>query len=205
MSDTAWRVAVAGSRRATVERATRETRVRVELALDGTGESAVRTGIGFLDHMLDALARHGRFDLRVECEGDLVIDDHHTVEDCGLALGRAFELALGDRRGIARFGSAYAPLDEALCRAVVDFSGRGFGRADLKLGPGSLGGLAKENVPHFMRSLASEARAAVHVDVLHGENDHHKAEAAFKALALALRQATRVDGGGAVPSTKGVL
>ncbi|HET6521933.1 MAG TPA: imidazoleglycerol-phosphate dehydratase HisB [Geminicoccaceae bacterium] len=193
-------------RRAEVSRRTLETDVRVELSLDGEGRAEVATGIGFLDHMLTALARHGRFDLSLTCEGDLQVDDHHTAEDCALALGQAFDRALGERRGIARFGHAYAPLDEALARAVVDLSGRPCAVVDLGLTREALGDLACENVPHVFASLAMAARAALHVDVLRGANDHHRAEAAFKALALALRQAVRREGpADTVPSTKGVL
>ena len=192
-------------RRAEVSRKTLETDVRVELVLDGEGRGDVRTGIGFLDHMLAALARHARFDLTLRCEGDLHVDDHHTAEDCALALGQALDQALGERRGIARFGHAYAPLDEALARAVVDLSGRPCAVVDLGLTREALGGLACENIPHVFHSLAVAARAALHVDVLRGANDHHRAEAAFKATALALRQAVAQGGGEAVPSTKGVL
>jgi imidazoleglycerol-phosphate dehydratase len=193
------------TRRAEVRRTTKETDVSVTLSLDGTGEARVETGVGFLDHMLSALAKHARLDLELTCRGDLVIDDHHTAEDCALALGSALDQALGDRRGITRFGSAYAPLDEALARAVVDLSGRPFAHVELGLVREALGGLACENVTHVMQSLAIAARATLHVDVLRGVNDHHKAEAAFKALALALRQAVALDGGLGVPSTKGVL
>lgn len=193
-------------RRAEVNRKTLETEIRVELALDGEGRSDVRTGIGFLDHMLTALARHARFDLTLTCDGDLHIDDHHTAEDCALALGQALDQALGERRGIARFGHAYAPLDEALARAVVDLSGRPCAVVDLGLTREALGDLACENVAHVFQSLAVAARTALHVDVLRGANDHHRAEAAFKATALALRQAVRREGpADAVPSTKGVL
>jgi imidazoleglycerol-phosphate dehydratase len=192
------------SRTARIVRNTRETQIEVELNLDGTGVCGVDTGIGFLDHMLAQLARHGHLDLRIKCNGDLEIDDHHTAEDCALALGHAVTDALGDRSGIARFGHAYAPLDEALCRVVLDFSGRPHAEVELGLVRESLGGLACENVDHFLRSFATAARATLHVDVLRGRNDHHKAEAAFKALALALRAAVRVDGDG-IPSTKGVL
>jgi imidazoleglycerol-phosphate dehydratase len=155
--------------------------------------------------MLDAVARHGRFDLKLSCDGDLHVDDHHTVEDCALALGSAFDEALGERRGIERFGHAYAPLDEALARAVVDLSGRPFAVVDLGLRRESLGDLSCENVAHVFQSFASEARAAVHVDVLRGDSDHHRAEAAFKAFAIALRRAVAQTGSGEVPSTKGVL
>lgn len=193
------------ARTASVTRETLETRVAVELALDGSGRSEVSSGIGFLDHMLSALARHARFDLQLSCTGDLVVDDHHTAEDCALALGQALDQALGQRRGIARFGSAFAPLDEALARAVVDLSGRPCAVVDLGLRREALGQLACENVPHVFTSLATAGRMALHLDVLRGMNDHHRAEAAFKATALALRQAVRIEGPDQVPSTKGVL
>jgi imidazoleglycerol phosphate dehydratase HisB len=193
------------SRTTEVKRTTGETDIRVALNLDGTGRTTVKTGVGFLDHLLTALARHARFDLDLSCSGDLHVDDHHTAEDCALALGAAIEQALGDRRGIARFGSAYAPLDEALARAVVDLSGRPAAVVELGLRRHALGELACENISHAIRSLATAARAAIHVDVLRGQNDHHQAEAAFKALALALRQAVSRDGSADVPSTKGVL
>lgn len=192
-------------RRAEERRTTAETDVHVVLVLEGEGRAEVTTGIGFLDHLLTALARHARFDLRLTCTGDLHVDDHHTAEDCALALGRALDRALGERRGVQRFGSAYAPLDEALARAVVDLSGRPFARVALGLRREALGTLACENVAHVLRSLATSARLTLHVDVLEGENDHHRAEAAMKALALALRQAVARDGTGDVPSTKGVL
>jgi imidazoleglycerol-phosphate dehydratase len=193
------------ARRAAVSRKTLETAVEVELSLDGTGRVEVATGIGFLDHMLGSLVKHARFDLTLKCQGDLEIDDHHTVEDCGLALGQALDEALGERRGIARFGSAYAPLDEALARAVVDLSGRPCAVIELGLTRETLGTLACENLAHFFLSLATAGRMALHVDLLRGTNDHHRAEAAFKATALALRQAVRLDGPDQVPSTKGVL
>ncbi len=188
-----------------IERSTSETRVRVRCALDGTGSADVSTGIGFFDHLLTALAKHARLDLELRCEGDLHIDDHHTSEDCGLALGAAIDQALGERRGIRRFGSAYAPLDESLSRAVVDLSGRPFARAQLGLVRERIGDLSCEMIPHVIASLATTARATVHVDVLHGSNDHHKAESAFKAMALALRDAVSMDGSGEIPSTKGSL
>jgi imidazoleglycerol-phosphate dehydratase len=193
------------ARRAAVTRKTLETAIEVELGLDGAGQGEIATGIGFLDHMLAALAKHGRFDLTLRCRGDLEIDDHHTVEDCALALGQALDQALGERRGIARFGFAYAPLDEALARAVVDLSGRPCAVIELGLERETLGTLACENLSHFFVSFATTARMALHVDVLRGANDHHRAEAAFKVAALALRQAVRVEGPDQVPSTKGVL
>jgi imidazoleglycerol-phosphate dehydratase len=192
-------------RRAEVGRTTGETEISVTLDLDGEGRAEIETGVGFLDHMLTSLARHARFDLRLSCQGDLEIDDHHTVEDCALALGQALDQALGERRGIARFGSAHAPLDEALARAVVDLSGRPCAVIELGLVREMLGELACENIVHFFGSLATTGRLALHLDVLRGANDHHRAEAAFKATALALRQAVRADGSDQVPSTKGVL
>jgi imidazoleglycerol phosphate dehydratase HisB len=189
----------------TIERITNETRVVVELNLAGKGESQVSTGIGFLDHLLSSLARHARFDLTVRCDGDLVVDDHHTVEDVALALGNAIDGALGDRTGVNRFGDALVPLDEALARVAVDLSGRPFADVNLGLRRESIGTLATENISHFLRSLASTARMALHVDVLKGENDHHRAEAAFKATALALKQSVARSGFADVPSTKGVL
>jgi imidazoleglycerol-phosphate dehydratase len=198
-------LATTGPRRGEIRRATGETRVEVDLDLDGTGQSQVATGIGFLDHMLAALAKHARWNLALRCEGDLHVDDHHTAEDCALALGAALDQALGERRGIARFGHAYAPLDEALARAVVDLSGRPFHCVDLGLTRDAIGGIACENLAHVLTSLATAARTTLHVDVLRGINDHHRVEAAFKAVALALRQATALDGTADVPSTKGVL
>lgn len=192
-------------RTARVERRTSETEISIELLLDGEGTAEIETGIGFLDHMLTALTKHGRFDLQLECEGDLEVDDHHTAEDCALALGTAFDQALGERRGIRRFGHAYAPLDEALARVVIDFSGRPSAHVDIGFRRERIGDIATENLTHFFVSLATTARMTLHVDVLKGENDHHRAEAAFKALALALRQAVASDGSGEVPSTKGVL
>jgi imidazoleglycerol phosphate dehydratase HisB len=193
------------SRQAEVSRTTKETTISVSLDLDGEGEVLSDTQIGFLDHMLTALGHHARFNLSLSCRGDLPVDDHHTVEDCALVLGTAIDKALGDRHGIARFASAYAPLDEALARAVVDLSGRPFAMVELGLQREMLGALACENVSHFFHSLSVTARAAIHVDLLRGENDHHRAEAAFKALALALRMAVAIDGGDRIPSTKGAL
>ena len=193
-------------RTATVTRQTAETQVSCTLTLEGSGRAEVQTGIGMLDHLLTALARHGRLDLSLSCAGDLHIDDHHTAEDCALVLGQALDAALGDRRGVARFGSAFAPLDEALARAVVDLSGRPWPAVSLDLRRERLGALACENITHVANSLAIAARMTLHLDVLRGDNDHHKAEAAFKALALALRQAVALDGpADRVPSTKEAL
>ncbi len=191
-------------RTADLERATKETRITGRLVLDGAGEIRVDTGIGFFDHMLTALAHHAGWDLELACSGDLEVDDHHSVEDCALALGSALDRALGDRAGIVRFGSGWAPLDEALARAVIDLSGRPWPEIHLGLTREALGGLASENVGHVLSSFAMSARCALHVDVLRGTNDHHRAEAAFKATALALRQALAVVPGG-IRSTKGSL
>jgi imidazoleglycerol phosphate dehydratase HisB len=192
-------------RHADFERTTGETAVVVSLTLDGTGEHNCCTGIGFLDHMLSALACHSRFNLDISCTGDLYVDDHHTAEDCAIALGRAFEAAIGDRVGIARFGSACVPLDESLARAVVDISGRPYAVIDLALSRDIVGTMACENITHFFRTFATAASLTLHVTVLAGDNDHHRAEASFKALAIALRQAAARDGRTEVPSTKGVL
>jgi imidazoleglycerol-phosphate dehydratase len=194
------------TRVASVRRETRETNIELTLALDGSGEASVATGLGFLDHMLTALVVHARFDLDLSCSGDLAVDDHHSVEDCALTLGQALDQALGDRRGIARFATAYAPLDEALARVVVDLSGRPHASVNLGLRRDMIGAVACENITHFFVSLASAGRMSLHVDMIRGENDHHKAEAAFKALALALRDAVSTDPrSGGIPSTKGTL
>ena len=192
------------TRTANIERKTKETDISLVLNLDGTGESVVNTGIGFLDHMLTALSKHGRIDLTLSCKGDLHVDDHHSVEDCGIVLGQAFKAALGDLRGIARYGYAYAPLDESLSRAVVDISGRPFADIKLNLQRENIGNLSCEMLPHFLSSFATSAAITLHVDVIKGENDHHRAESAFKALALALRAAIKREGTD-IPSTKGVL
>lgn len=193
-------------RAANVDRNTTETRIAVAVTLDGTGQSQIQTGIGFLDHMLMSFVKHSRCDLKLSCQGDLHIDDHHTVEDCALALGQAIDQALGDRSGIARFGSAYAPLDESLARVVIDLSGRPLCCVSMGLQRDCVGQLSCENVPHFFRSLATAARLTMHVDVIRGENDHHKIEAAFKAFAIAFSQACRrLEGVADIPSTKGVL
>ena len=194
-------------RRATVARRTNETKIDITLDLDGTGKYAINTGVGFFDHMLTHISKHGVFDLQVQCEGDLWIDQHHTVEDCGIALGEAFAQALGDKAGIVRAGSAYMPLDETLAFAAVDLSGRPFAVLDLQLYGRDLGGMAPDLLNHFLESFAFAAKANIHVRVLSGVNDHHKAEAAFKALARALDAACRVDPRrqGDIPSTKGTI
>lgn len=192
-------------RTAVIVRETRETAIELEIGIDGTGTADINSGIGFLDHMLSAFAFHSRIDIKLECRGDLQVDDHHTVEDCAIALGQALNSALGDRSGIQRFGSAYAPLDEALCRAVVDISGRPYSDISLNLQREAIGGVASENIPHFFRSLATAAALCLHVDVLKGRNDHHRSESAFKAVALAMRAAVSRNDGVGVPSTKGIL
>ncbi|AGO12978.1 AaceriADL270Cp [[Ashbya] aceris (nom. inval.)] len=214
--------------RAFVKRITNETQVQVALALNGGplkigqsiiggGETTVahqasssqvidvQTGVGFLDHMIHALAKHSGWSLIVECVGDLHIDDHHTTEDCGLALGQALREAIGQVRGVKRFGSGYAPLDEALSRAVVDLSNRPYAVVDLGLRREKIGDLSTEMIPHFLQSFAESARITLHVDCLRGTNDHHRSESAFKAVAVALRDALTRTGSNDVPSTKGVL
>ena len=191
-------------RTATIHRATLETDVTLSLDLDG-GEIRIHTGLGYFDHMLMQLARHGGFGLEIEAKGDLPVDSHHLVEDVGLCLGDALKQALGDRAGLARFGHAYVPLDEALARVVVDLSGRPWCEFHADLPPIILGnGFQVEMVRECFIALATRGGFALHADLLRGVNTHHKVEALFKALARALRQATRIEGGG-VPSTKGTL
>ena len=198
-------VSASGSKRqSSIKRDTKETKIDLQLNLDGSAKVEVSTGIGFLDHMLTAFAFHAGFDLKLICDGDLEVDDHHTAEDCAIALGQAIDEALGPRKGIKRFGYAYAPLDEALARTVVDLSARPWPEIHLALEREMVGQWACENITHFFQSLAMTLRCSLHVDVLRGANDHHRAEAAFKSMAKAFNQAlTRVDGD--VPSTKGVL
>lgn len=193
------------NRTAQLKRQTAETNIELSVNLDGTGHCECQTGIGFLDHLFNSLARHSRLDLKLVCQGDLHVDDHHTAEDCGIALGQAIDQALGERRGITRFGYAYAPLDEALARAVIDFSGRPGAWIELPLNRDALGGLSCENIPHVLSSLATSARATLHVDLIRGSNAHHAAEAAFKAVALAIRASIARDGSSEIPSTKGAL
>jgi imidazoleglycerol-phosphate dehydratase len=194
-------------RRAKVERVTRETQIQVELNVDGTGRAEIATGIGFYDHMLDAFARHGRFDLNVQATGDLEVDAHHTMEDVALAVGQAFDEALGDRAGIVRMGDALVPLDEALVQAVVDISGRPFASTSFDFVGERIGEAPTEMVPHVVSSFATGARLTVHVRQIAGANDHHIAEATMKALGRALDAATSWDPriAGEVPSTKGTL
>jgi len=198
--------AAANGRSGRLERLTKETRIEVDWTLDGSGASSVSTGLGFLDHMLTALAFHSLTDLRLSCTGDLWIDEHHTVEDVGIALGQALDAALGDRSGITRYGDARAPLDEALCHATIDLGGRGFSQLSLPLRGERIGELATSLVPHFFDSFSRAGRLAIHLDAT-GDDDHHIVEAAFKSLALALRAAVAVDArrGGELPSTKGAV
>lgn len=192
---------------ADVRRVTRETSIRLSIDLDGTGESRIETPVGFLSHMLEAFSKHGSFDLEVEAEGDVHIDYHHTVEDVALVLGQAVAEALGDKRGIRRFGQAYVPMDESLARSVVDFSGRPFIVFEAPIDREML--LIHRDFPfalveEFFKAFASTARCNLHIDLIRGRNGHHAAEAIFKATALAVRMA-RERIGASVPSTKGVL
>ena len=195
------------SRAAMVERKTAETKVSVHVNLDGTGAARLRSGIGFFDHMLDQIARHGLIDLDIHAEGDLHIDGHHTVEDVGIAMGQAVLRAVGDRKGIRRFGHAYVPLDEALSRVVIDFSGRPGLVMHVPFKSGMIGAFDSQLAHEFFQGFANHALVTLHIDNLRGENAHHQAETVFKAFGRALRQAVEVDprAGHSVPSTKGVL
>lgn len=194
-------------RKATIHRATKETEIKVSLSLEGKGTAEIDTGLGFLDHMLSHLAVHGCFDLQLSAQGDLEVDEHHTVEDCALALGQAFDQALGDRNNITRVGWAYVPMDETLARVTIDLSGRPYSVIQAQWATPRVGGIATTLFPHFLSSFAVAARCNLHACVLYGEDDHHKAEALFKALGRALDQACRLEDrrGGQVPSTKGTL
>jgi imidazoleglycerol-phosphate dehydratase len=194
------------SRSAEIARETKETNVRLRLALDGVGEGRRRTGIGFFDHMLDLVARHGRLDLDVEVTGDLETGGHHTVEDTGLAFGQALDQALGDRSGIRRYGHAVVPMDEARASCATDISGRPFVALDAQLPPGATGGFDHELTEEFLRAVANTGKLTLHVTVEAGTNAHHMIEACFKAFARALREATSIDPTETgVPSTKGTL
>ena len=194
-------------RSASIARRTTETDITLSLALDGTGQASIATGIGFFDHMLTAFVRHGLFDLTVAATGDLEIDAHHTVEDVGIVLGQAFAQALGEKRGITRFGQALVPMDEALAEAAVDISGRGHLAWSVKFGREQLGGMDTELFEEFFRAFCGNARLALHVTSRAGSNAHHVAESCFKAAARALRVAVAEDPriAGAIPSTKGAL
>jgi imidazoleglycerol-phosphate dehydratase len=188
------------TRSGAVSRKTKETDVRVAISLDGTGLSSISTGIPFLDHMLVLFARHGLFDLEVHCEGDLEIDDHHSVEDIAISLGQAFLDALGDKAGISRYGSAIVPMDEVLCRTVVDLSGRFYLVYQVETRRHTIGNFSVELAEHFWRSFAEALRCNLHIDCLRGRNTHHILEATFKSTARALRQAVEID-----PRVQGVL
>ena len=194
-------------RTAKIKRKTNETDIELSINLDGTGKTDINTGVGFYDHMLHHVAVHGLFDLTIKAEGDLHIDEHHTVEDVALALGQAFGEALGDRKGIVRMGSAYVPMDEALAFVAIDLSGRPYTVVQAEWHTPSVGGVATSLFPHVLESFATNSRCNLHARVLYGRDDHHQAEALFKALGRALDAATKIDErrAGKVPSTKGTL
>ena len=191
-------------RTASAERSTKETSVQTSINLDGTGISDIHTGIGFFDHMLDLLSFHSKFDIKVHAEGDLNVDDHHTIEDCGIALGNIFKEALGDRKGIERYGSFTLPMDEALATVSIDISGRPFLVFNCEFKREKIGEMSTEMVEEFLRAFAFAAGISLHVNLHYGNNDHHKAEAVFKALGHALKAAVKVTGT-EIPSSKGML
>ena len=192
------------TRNAAMTRETKETKIDIRLQLEGSGQSEIHTGIGFFDHMLTLLAFHGKIDLFETARGDLEVCDHHLNEDTGIVLGELFQQALGDKRGIARYGSARVPMDETLCSVDLDFSGRSYLVCNCSLKREMIGSFSCEMLPEFLRAFADHARLTLHVNVLYGENDHHKVEAVFKALGRALREAIRIVDD-TLPSTKGVL
>ncbi|MDP1676994.1 MAG: imidazoleglycerol-phosphate dehydratase HisB [Bacteroidota bacterium] len=187
-------------RKSKIKRKTKETDILVSVELNGSGKSSINTGIGFLDHMLDLFAKHGMFDLTVVCKGDLHVDDHHTTEDVGIAMAKAFATALGDKKGIARYGMSYVPMDESLARCVVDLSGRSALVFHAEFNRKKVGDLSTEMIEHFFLSFAENLKANIHIEVLYGKNTHHKIEAIYKSFARAMRQACEVD-----PRVKGVL
>mgnify|MGYP000523559345 FL=1 len=195
------------ARIAEVSRTTAETDISVSLNLDGSGQASLHSGIGFLDHMLDQIARHGLIDLDIQCRGDLHIDGHHTVEDIGITLGQAVRLAVGDKKGIRRYGHAYVPLDEALSRVVVDFSGRPGLTFEVPFTAGAIGALDTQLVYEFFQGFVNHALMTLHIDNLKGKNSHHQIESVFKALARALRMACEIDprAENTIASTKGSL
>ena len=201
------RVGEVAGRQATVERNTKETRIKVSVNLDGQGRSRIATGIGFLDHMLEQLSRHGLIDLDIEVEGDLHIDFHHTTEDSGIAIGQAVKQALGDRRGIRRYGDSYLPMDEALTRVALDLSNRAYLVWKVAFSRDKIGEMDTELFKEWFQAFAQAAGITLHVETLYGENNHHIAESCFKGLARALRAAVEIDPRqtDAVPSTKGTL
>jgi imidazoleglycerol-phosphate dehydratase len=194
-------------RTADVTRNTKETQIRVQLKLDGTGAATLATGIGFFDHMLDQIARHGLFDLNIDAQGDLHIDGHHTVEDVGITLGQAVAQAVGDKAGLTRYGHAYVPLDEALSRVVIDLSGRPGLHMRVPFKSGMVGGFDTQLAYEFFQGFSNHAGVTLHIDNLHGDNAHHQCETVFKAFGRALRMAVTIDprSVGVVPSTKGSL
>ena len=200
-------VPASAPRSAEVTRNTAETRITVRVNLDGSGKAKLHTGIGFFDHMLDQIARHGMIDLDIQADGDLHIDGHHTVEDVGITLGQAVHKAVGDRRGIRRYGHAYVPLDEALSRVVIDFSGRPGMVMNVPFKSGMIGTFDSQLAHEFFQGFVNHAFVTLHIDNLRGENAHHQAETVFKAFARALRAALEIDprGVGTIPSTKGSL
>ncbi len=193
------------SRKATLDRNTAETQIRLSLDLDGTGASEIATGIGFFDHMLTHIAKHGKIDLTVQGKGDLHVDEHHLVEDVGICLGKCIQTALGDKRGIERFGVGFVTMDEALARTVIDLSGRSYHVFQAQFTRDTINGFPLELVREFFQAASSEARMNLHIALLYGVNAHHEAEAIFKSFGRALREAVRVTGGSDIPSTKGVL
>lgn len=207
MSDSADSRAFGSPRRASVSRDTLETQITVALCLDGTGEARFDTGVPFLEHMLDQIARHGMMDIAIEAKGDLHIDAHHTVEDIGITLGQAFAEAVGDKKGMVRYGHAYVPLDEALSRVVIDFSGRPGLTYEVPFTRGAIGGFDVDLFLEFFQGFVNHAKVTLHIDNLRGHNSHHQAETVFKAFGRALRMAIAIDPAmaGITPSTKGVL
>jgi imidazoleglycerol-phosphate dehydratase len=195
------------TRTASVTRSTKETRITVKLDLDGTGRSKLNTGIGFFDHMLDQIARHGLIDLEIEAQGDLHIDGHHTIEDVGITFGQAIAQAVGDKKGITRYGHSYVPLDEALSRVVIDFSGRPGMEMHIPFTSGMIGAMDTQLVGEFFHGFVNHAFVTLHIDNLRGVNAHHQCETVFKAFGRALRMALEIDprSAGVIPSTKGSL
>jgi imidazoleglycerol-phosphate dehydratase len=192
-------------RNATLERKTAETHIRLSLDLDGTGAAEIATGVGFFDHMLTHISRHGKIDLKIQAQGDLHVDEHHLVEDVGICLGKCIQTALGEKRGIERFGVAFVTMDESLARTVIDLSGRSYLVFHAPFTRDTINGFPLELVREFFQAVSSEARMNVHIALLYGVNAHHEVEAIFKSFGRALREAVRVTGGADIPSTKGVL
>ncbi len=187
-------------RKANIKRKTKETSISVSINLNGSGKSSISTGIGFLDHMLELFSKHGMFDIDLMCKGDLHVDDHHTIEDVGISLAKAFAAALGDKKRIARYGTSFVPMDETLARCVIDLSGRSALVFNAEFNRKKVGDLSTEMIEHFFQSFAENLKANIHIEVLYGRNTHHKVEAIFKSFARAMRQACEID-----PRVKGVL